>query len=87
MIYVTAVHMEGGNEHEHISDVKWRNPEDGKAGESTRATVVDWIKSKGGVAKVTEGQHTVPVEVYREQWLRTKADGVWKDNLLALPRY
>jgi hypothetical protein len=89
VIYIVKVHMVGGARHEHIASVGWRNPEDGKTGESTRLVVVDWIENNSGVAKVSDGINTVSVGVVNANtpYLRTHADGKWTDNLLALPRY
>lgn len=89
MVYITAIHLEGGSRHEHIAEVKWQNPSDQSTGKNTRATMVDWIENKGGVAKVTDGKNTVKVRVVQENppYLRTYADGKWTDNLLALPKY
>ena len=90
MLYITAVHMTGqGVGHEHIGSVKWTNTADGKSSESTRATIVDWIENMNGVAKVKSGTTEVAVGVVNAspKFLRTHADGVWTDNLLALPRY
>ena len=89
MVYIVEVHMEGGSGHEHIADLGWRNPTDGKTGRSSRATMVDWIQNKDGVAKVTDRASTVDVGVVNvfPPHLRTHADGKWMNNLLALPRY
>jgi hypothetical protein len=90
MIYITAVHMSGGAGHEHIGAVRWRNPTTGNTGENTRAEMVDWIKNKGGDARVRDDAgNDVRVGVVNATppYLRTFADGVWTDNLLALPRY
>jgi hypothetical protein len=88
MVFITAVHMEGGYGHEHIASVRWRNPATSKTGESTRGEMVDFInQNDAGVAKVTDGVHTVNVGVFKEKWLRTYADRTWTDNLLALPKF
>ncbi len=89
MVYITAVHMEGGDNHEHIARVRWRNPADGQTGESSRAEMVDWIRNKHGDARVNDGQNEVQVGVVdaNPPYLRTHADGKWTDNLLALPRF
>ena len=60
MVYITAVHMAGGSGHEHISSVRWSNPDDNLTQESTKAAMVDWI-DKGGVAKVKSGTSEVSV--------------------------
>lgn len=81
--------MVGGTRHEHIAEVKWRNPDDNNIGKSSRAVMVDWIDNKKGVAKVTDGKNTVSVGVVDAdpKYIRTHANGKWSDNLLALPRY
>ena len=88
MIAVTAVHIEGAARHEHIASVRWRNPDTGATGQSTREQMVEWI-SAGNSAFVSDGVRTVQVRVVNAQppYIRTWADGVWSDNLLALPRY
>jgi len=89
MVYITAVHMTGGTRHEHISEVKWRNPADAKTGQSTREEMVTWIRDKNGDARVSDGRNEVKVGVVdgSPPYIRTHADGTWTDNLLALPRY
>lgn len=90
MIYITAVHMtEGGSSNEHIASVRWSNPENGKSGESSTPTVVDWIDNKNGVAKVESNPNDVMVGTVdaAPKYLRTYADGRWTNNLLALPRF
>ncbi len=89
MIYISEIHMTGGSHHQHISDVRWRNPKGGKCGESTRATMVDWIENKAGKAYVRHGDRDVRVGVVKAStpYLRTYADKDWTNNLLALPKY
>jgi hypothetical protein len=90
MVNVTAVHMTGGTRHEHIATVQWTNPDTGVTGESTRETMVDWIRNKHGVAHVHGSDGSVSrvgVVNANPPYIRTYADGDWNDNLLALPRY
>lgn len=89
MVYITNIHLTGGQSHEHIAAVRWRNPADHQTGESTRTAMVDWIENNSGDARVTDGHTEVHVGVVRAHppYLRTHADGKWTDNLLALPRY
>ena len=89
MVYITSVHMVGGTGHEHISAVRWRNPDEGTTGQSGRAEMVDFIDNKKGVAKVQSGGTEVHVGTVNAspKYIRTHADGKWTDNLLALPRY
>lgn len=89
MVYITAVHMSpGGRLHEHIEEVAWTNPADGKTGKSTRHAMVVWING-GGVARLKDAKGDVQVGVVNATppYIRTHADGRWTDNLLALPRY
>ena len=89
MVNITEVHMSGGTGHEHIEAVKWFNPDNNAVNESTRETMVDWIKNKNGVATVKDGKDAVAVGVVdaKTPYIRTHANGKWSDNLLALPRY
>ncbi len=88
MRYIIAVHMSGGDNHEHIAEVQWRDAGSGQEGKSSRATMVAWIDA-GGDARVKDSRGTVQVKVVRAHppYLRTYADNRPTDNLLALPRY
>ena len=89
-VYITHRHMVGGTQHEHVASVMWVDTADSsKTGTSDLATVVDWIKNKNGEAFVRSGANTVRVGVVdgTPPFLRTYADGVWTDNLLALPTF
>ena len=90
MVLITNVHMSPpGRGHEHIAEVAWRNPDDGKTGQSTVAEMVAFIENKNGKAAVTDGRNTADVGVVdaTPKHIRSHADGVWTDNLLSLPRY
>ena len=88
-VYITARHMSGGTDHQHIASVRWTNRADGSTGQNTTAGMVDWIDNKNGDARVANGTSYVEVHVVEAspKYLRTKADGKWTDNLLALPTY
>lgn len=90
MVYVTAVHMSAtGARHEHIESVRWTDPADGKNGQSTRAQMVEFITGNG-IARVRDrvgNDINVGVVNATPPFIRTYADGVWSDNLLALPRF
>jgi catechol-2,3-dioxygenase len=88
MVYITAVHMSGGENHEHIASVRWRNPTDSATGETSRGQMVDWI-NEGGDARVSDGRSEAQVGVVdaTPPFIRTHADNRWTNNLLALPRY
>ena len=89
MIYITAVHMEGGSGHEHIASVRWTNSATNSSDTSTREQMVTWLRSNPHGARVSDGYREVEVGVVNatRPYIRTVADGVWTDNLLALPRY
>lgn len=82
--------MSGGTTHQHIARLWWTNPVDGKTGENSRADLVDWIEEQNGKA-YTEDSRGNRAEVlvrtpsYGPKYLQTAADGVWTNNLLALP--
>lgn len=86
---ITHIHLQGGNEHEHITAVKWKQ-DAGSTGESTKSQMVKFIQD-GNSVYVTDGTTRVSVGVvkpqYGEPYLRTHADGKWTNNLLALPRF
>ena len=91
MIEITSVHMVGGERHEHIAKLNWKNTTTASVGETSRQGLVDWLNVQGNQAIVREGSITVSVGVVNPasgpSYVRTFADGVWKDNLLAIPRY
>lgn len=89
-IRITDVRMSGGTRHEHVVRLWWTNPATAATGDNTRAQIVSWIENEGGKAYVEDGRgHRVDVGVvtprYGSKYLRTRADGVPTDNLLALP--
>ncbi|HWM33017.1 MAG TPA: DUF3892 domain-containing protein [Pseudolysinimonas sp.] len=87
-IRITAVHLDGGEEHEHIAEVEWQNLEWGNVGESSVESVMSWLDEAENVAVV--GQRA-RVDVVRSPtgsaWLQAVKDGFWSNELLALPRY
>lgn len=90
-IRITAVRLSDGNDHEHIVRLWWVNPADSKTGDNSRAEIVNWIEHEGGKAYVEDARgHRQDVLVVTPhvgaKYLRTRADGVWTNNLLALPR-
>ena len=91
MVFITHIRLSppSSSRHEHITDVRWRNPDTAKVGDSTVGQMVDWLRKPENVAKVTDGTRTVDVGVVEAKppFIRTHADGVWSNNLLALPRF
>jgi hypothetical protein len=89
MVYlVTAVHLEGGERHEHIGRVRWESAVSNETGESSCEEMVEYIDG-GGHVFVSQGENAAQVGVVHADppYIRTYADGVWNDNLLALPTY
>lgn len=77
--------------HDSITRYKWRNESTGKTGDNDKPTMVTWVDTAGSSAYVSNGSSRVAVGVVRPQigsaYLKTHANGVWTDNLLALPRF
>ncbi len=89
MIQIIAIRLtQNGHAHEHISMLRWRDPSSGRTGENTRAQIVTFLRD-GGNAIVSDGVRSINVFVVEGAvpYVRTFADGVWTDNLLALPRF
>jgi len=89
MIYITAIRMSNGAEHEHVIRVQWTNPSNGRSGESSTVEIVDWIRLENGDARISgRGVETrVGIVDTTPPHLRSYADGIWTNNLLALPRF
>jgi len=90
-IRITAIRLSGGTMHQHIVRLWWTNPANGKSGDNSRAEIVSWIEQENGKAYVEDNKgHRADVGVvspaHGDKYLRTYADGVWTDNLLALPQ-
>jgi hypothetical protein len=89
VVQVTTVHMEGGESHEHIASVLWTNPQTGVSGQSTREQMIEFLRKPGTRAFVSDGERAVSIRIVEAEppYIRTHADGVWTNNLVALPRY
>ena len=89
MVEITQVKLAGGERHEHIVEVAWRNPDDGATGRTSREGMVEWLRKPGSYAFVSAAGRQVAVAVVNapEPFIRTHTDGEWTDNLLALSRY
>ncbi|GAA1325072.1 DUF3892 domain-containing protein [Leucobacter albus] len=74
---------------DQIVQYKWKS--DTGTGDHDKATLVDWIDNKNGIAYVGSGSSRVTVGVVHPQsgrpYLRTYADGKWTNNLLNLPTF
>jgi hypothetical protein len=90
LIEIAAVRLDGGDDHEHITDVLWQSAS--SYGVSTREALVDWLNAGNQNRAVVEGQEErVPLLVVEAPghapYVRTYADGAWTDHLLGLQRF
>jgi len=88
-IQITAIHLVGGTRHEHIAAAQWINVQTKEEDQSTREQIIEWLRQSGSKAYVWDGKRSVDVRIAEATppYIRTYADGVWTDNLLALPRF
>lgn len=86
MVFIIGIHLDGGNGHEHITMVQWRQDTD--TNKCATHEMIEWLR-KGNSAYVSDGVKTVEVQEYKANppYLRTVADGRWTNNLLALPNF
>jgi hypothetical protein len=90
-VTVTAIRLsQNGSKHEHIAHLWWVGRENGLPGNGPRSEVVVFIE-RGGKAYVSDDYgHLVGVHVVEPtdgpKYVQTRADGIWTDNLLSLPR-
>ncbi|WP_163511580.1 DUF3892 domain-containing protein [Fodinicola acaciae] len=90
-IRITAIRLSGGTTHQHIVRLWWVNPSTSETSNNSRAEIVAWIEQKHGKAYVEDAYSKradvgVVTPTRGEKYLRTHADGIWTDNLLALPQ-
>lgn len=87
-IRIYGIRLSGGTTHQHIERLWWVESAS-NSDNDTRAQIVDWIENHNVSAYVDEGGRRVPVYVRTPisgpKYLQTAADGVWQNNLLALP--
>jgi hypothetical protein len=91
MIEITAIRFEGGSTHEHITDVLWRSAATA-LGHCPREAIVSWLdESNENQGVLADGSGWVHIAVVRppdtSPYIRAQRDGVWTDDLLALPRF
>lgn len=87
--YIVAVRMSGGNAYQHISDVKWHEAGSILEKKCTRQAMAQAIENGADVR--TPGTGIAPEARVRvipgTTYLRTDADSLGWNNLLALPRF
>lgn len=92
-IRITCINKSDGyhaDPHHAISDLGWINDQNNETGKSSRLVIYNWIKDESGVAYVRDSRGNQARVGTREhsngtKYLQTYADGIWTDNLLALP--
>jgi hypothetical protein len=91
MIEITAIRFEGGSAHEHITHVLWRSSATA-LGQCPPDAIIRWLEeSNENEAALAVRSGWVQLAVVRRakatSHLRAHRDGVWTDDLLALPRF
>lgn len=83
---------DGGYKHEHITYIYWV-PADNQGANPTRSEreqMVAWVEGGGNAYVQDDDGDTAYLRVRQTaagtKYVQTYADGIWKDNLLALPR-
>lgn len=93
MIQITARHMFGGENNEHIAEVKWQAVNGTSSGRTSREEMVKWLDSSDDNKAIVGNYSSDYVYVgtvhpkYSHAYIRTYANGEWTDNLLSLPKY
>jgi len=85
----THVRLVGGVHHHHIARLRAVS-DGGQTFDDTREAWVAFVESNNSGYVQDAYGNTAWVAVHTNgftKWLQTYADGVWTDNLLALPRY
>ncbi|MDC4206744.1 MAG: DUF3892 domain-containing protein [Candidatus Manganitrophus sp.] len=92
MVRITCITKQGGyheDPHHAIEKVGWIDESDGQRGISTRLQMYDFIENKKGAVYVKDQSgNTVyvgtAISAHGTKYIRTYADKVWTNNLLAL---
>jgi hypothetical protein len=81
--------MVGTEHHQHISELRWLNPDTKATGVSTRAAMVDYVRKNPNSAYVQSGTSRAYLKVVdaTPPYVQTYADNTLTDNLLSLPRF
>lgn len=91
-VRITCVDKPSGyvqNPHEAINLYGWLDETTQEIGRTNRLEMVKWVK-EGGIAYVKDNRGDIAYCRVRSngriEFLQTVADGLWKDNLLSLPK-
>jgi hypothetical protein len=90
VIEITAVSFGQARAHEHITAVLWRSACT-SAGHSAGEALIAWLEASSANQAVVADTDSVHVAVVRSAdhpaYIRAQVDGVWTDDLLALPEF
>lgn len=92
-VRITCITKSGGyhdDPHSAITTLGWTNENSNARGSSTRLELYDWIKNQSGYAYVRDNAGNqirvgTAETAQGTKYVRTYSDGIWTDNLLALP--
>jgi hypothetical protein len=92
-IRVTCINKSGGyhqDAHHAIEFLGWVDEQNNKTGRATRLQMYEWVSDKANIAVVVDrAGHRVQIypraNAQGTKYVQTYADGIWSDNLLALP--
>lgn len=90
-IKCTGRRMSGGNEHEHISHLRWVQDGTGSQGINTIAEMIAYVDKQGNQSVYCTDKYGgslayVQIATHGSlRYLRTVADNRWTNNLLELP--
>jgi hypothetical protein len=90
LLEIVAVGLQGGDGHEHITQLMWQGAS--SSGLTTSEGLIVWLREDPEhEAWLTAGERRIGVEVVTPigapSHLRSRHDGRWSDHLLALPRF
>jgi hypothetical protein len=86
MSVINAIHLEGGNNHEHITTVRY----EGSTVDVSLATAVVAAKAGGLWSKGRRGAADAKVHPARnttKEFIESRADAIVDNNLLSQPRF
>lgn len=92
-IRITCINKSNGyheDPHHAIERLGWVNEQTGERRNSSRIEIYNWLQNKANVAYVVDSRgnraNVFPRDNGRgTHFLQTFSDGIWTDNLLALP--
>ena len=92
-IRITCINKSNGyheDPHHAIERLGWVNERTGEKGNNSRIEIYNWLQNKANVAYVVDSRgnraNVFPRDSGRgTRFVQTLADGIWTDNLLALP--